>query len=299
MRPYWSGQVQISLVSFGVQLIPATEAKSEIRFHEVSRKSGERVRHQKIAESDAEPIEKDDIIKGYEYRKGEYVYVEPEEIAHLRVASRHTFEVEQFIGMDELNPSLLEKPYFVVPENEAQSQAFAVVRKALQQTGKVGIGRIAASGRERLIALSAPADDKLLGMMAYTLRYPAELRRASEYFSDIKKTTVDADQLSLAKELIKRKTAAFDPAKFEDKYEVALHKLIDAKLKNVPLPKEEKPARGAKVIDLMDALRRSVNSPAPKKPVGRAVTGAQHESKPGPRLVKSGSKTASTRRKSA
>jgi DNA end-binding protein Ku len=297
MRPYWSGQVQISLVSFGVQLIPATEAKSEIRFHEVSRKSGERVRHQKIAESDAEPIEKDDIIKGYEYRKGEYVYIEPEEIAQLRVASRHTFEVEQFIKMDELNPSLLEKPYFVVPENEAQSQAFAVVRKALQQTGKIGIGRIAASGRERLIALSAPADDKLLGMMAYTLRYPAELRSASEYFSDIKKTDVDADQLSLAKELIKRKTAPFAPDKFVDKYEVALHELIDAKLKNIPLPKEEKPTRGAKVIDLMDALRRSVNTPAPKKPVGRAATGAQRESKPGPRLVKA--KTASTRRKSA
>ena len=138
-RPYWSGQVQISLVSFGVQLITAIEAKSEVLFHQVSRTSGERVRHQKIAESDAEPVDKDDIIKGYEYRKGEYVYFEPEEIENLRVDSSRTFAIEQFIAKDELDPVLLEKPYFVVPENDSQARAFAVVRKALRQTGKVGI----------------------------------------------------------------------------------------------------------------------------------------------------------------
>lgn len=300
-RPYWSGQIQISLVSFGVQLIPATEAKSEIRFHEVSRKSGERIRHQRISESDDEPIDKDDIIKGFEYRKGEYIYIEPEEIEHLRIASRRTCEIEQFIALDELDPALLEKPYFVVPESDSQAQAFAVVRKALQQTAKAGIGRIAAGGRERLVALSAPFDDKLAGMMAYTMRYPAEIRNASEYFADVKTTNVDADQLALAKELIKRKTATFRPDKFKDEYEVALRQLIDSKLKHIPLPKEEEPAKPGKVVDLIEALRRSVNAPAPKKPVARAESSdtKDRSGKPTLKLVKPQSRGAHGRRKTA
>jgi DNA end-binding protein Ku len=272
-RPYWSGQIQISLVAFGVQLFPAIEAKSEIRFHEVSRKSGERVRHQKVteseaADSEAAPVEKDDIVKGYEYSKGQFVYIEPEEIKELRAAARQTVQIEQFIGMDELDPALLEKPYFVTPQNDSQAEAFAVVRKALKETGKAGLGRIAASGRERLIAICAPQDDKLAGMMAYVLRYPEELRSAQEYFAGIKTPAVDDDQLSLAKELIKRKTGKFDPGKFKDEYEIALRELIDSKIQRTPMPKEQEPAR-PKVVNLMDALRRSVSETSQKKPVAR------------------------------
>src|ERR1700733_14746221 len=237
-RPFWSGQIQISLVSFGIKLFPATEAKSEIRFHQLSRKSGERIKHQK-GSGDEEPIEKSDIVKGYEYRKGEYVTIEPEEIKHLRIPSKHMLEVTQFVDEDELDPEFFEKPYFVVPENDVQAEAFAVVRKALQTTKKVGLGKIAFGGREHLVAIAAPSDDKLAGMMAYTMRYAEELRDPADYFGDIKKVAVDEDQLALAKELIKRKSGKFNQDKFKDEYEGALRELVEAKVKHAPIPRDE------------------------------------------------------------
>lgn len=296
-RPFWSGQVQISLVSFGIKLFPATEAKSEIRFHQLSRKSGERIKHQKVS-SDEEPIEKSDIVKGYEYRKGEYVTVEPEEIEHLRIPSRRTLAVEQFVDADEPGPEFFEKPYFVVPENDVQAEAFAVVRKALQETKKVGLGKIAFGGREHLVALSAPKDEKLAGMMAYTMRYAEELRDPAKYFEEIKKVPIDEDQLSLAKELIKRKSGKFEPDKFKDEYEAALREMIEAKVKHAPIPREEPAPKKAKVINLMDALRKSVRGEeapaAKKKGVAKATATA---SKKGLTLVKSaGGKTGRSRK---
>src|ERR1700722_5971678 len=256
-RPFWSGQIQISLVSFGIKLFPATEAKSEIHFHQLSRKSGERIKHQKVT-GDEGPVDDSDIVKGYEYRKGEYVTIEPDEIEHLRIPSRHTLVVTQFVDADELDPDFFEKPYFVVPENDVQAEAFAVVRKALQTTKKVGLGKIAFGGREHLVAITAPHDDKLAGMMAYTMRYAEELRDPAKYFGEIKKVAVDEDQLSLAKELIKRKASKFAPEKFKDDYEAALRELVEAKVKHAPIPRDEPAPKSAKVINLMDALRKSV-----------------------------------------
>ncbi len=295
-RPFWSGHIQISLVSFGVKLFPAVEAKSEIRFHQIDRNTGERVRHQKVSDSDAgeEPVENQDIVKGYEYSKGEYIQIEPSEITELRIASRSAIELQQFVDLEEIDPAFFEKPYFVLPENDQQADAFAVVQKALQQTGKAGLGKIAVSGREHLIAIAAPPDGKLTGLMGYLLRYAEEVRSAKEYFSEVKTGKVDEEQLALAKELIKRKTKSFDPKKFTDGYEAALREMIDAKLKHVPLTTKQEPPRG-KVIDLMDALRRSVKEPAEKRKT--AVTAAKE--KPGPRLVQSRVKTAGRPRKSA
>ena len=267
-RPYWSGHSQISLVSFGVKLFVATEAKSEIRFHQISRSTGERVRHQKVLASALEqapdeaatPVEKDEIVKGYEYTKDQYVIIEPSEIANLRVPSKHTVEIQQFVSLDELAPEYLEKPYFVVPENDIQAEAFAVVRAALAKSKKAGLGKIAFSGREHILALTAaPGDER--GMMAYSMRYQEELRKPAEYFSDIKKVAIDKDSLELAETLIKKRTAKFDPRKFTDGYEIALKELVDAKLKHLPIPKDEvvEPKRG-QVINLMDALRKSVQN---------------------------------------
>jgi DNA end-binding protein Ku len=304
-RPFWSGQIQISLVSFGVKLFPATEAKSEIHFHEIDRKTGTRVRHQKVSESAEEPVEKADIVKGYEYRKGQYAQIDPEEIKHLRIPSKHTLQMEQFVELDQLDPALFEKPYFVVPEKDSQAEAFAVVREALQQTHTAGLGKIAMGGREHLVAICAPADPKLPGLMAYTLRYAAELRSASEYFSDVKTPKIDAEQLSLAKELIQRKAGKFDPSKFTDDYEAALRELVKAKMKHLPLPLEEKPAPRAKVINLMDALRRSVKSPDEKKAPAhsgtRKAAGASQarSMRRGLTLLKSRAKPSEKRRKSA
>jgi len=291
-RPYWSGQIQISLVSFSVKLFPATEAKSEIRFHQLSRKTGERIKHQKVSAEEG-PVEKGDIVKGYEYRKGEYVTIEPDEIEHLRIPSRHTMAVSQFVDFDEIPPAFFEKPYFVAPEDDVQAEAFAVVRKALQSTKKVALGKIAFGGREHLVAIAAPQDDKLPGMMAYIMRYAEELRDPAAYFDDIKKVTVDDDQLALAKELIKRKTAKFVPDKFKDEYEAALRAMVEAKVNNAPLPKEEPARKTGKVINLMDALRKSVqgdSAPAKKAPTG---------SNKGLSLVKSKTAAKGHKRKSA
>jgi DNA end-binding protein Ku len=297
-RPYWSGQIQISLVSFGIKLFPATEAKSEIRFHQLSRKSGERIRHQKVS-ADEEPVDSSDVVKGYEYRKGEYVMIEPDEIEHLRIASRHTLEVKQFVDEDELDPEFFEKPYFVVPENDVQAEAFAVVRKALQTTKKVGLGKIAFGGREHLVAIAAPADDKLAGMMAYTMRYAEELRDPADYFGEIKKVTVDEDQLSLAKELIKRKSGKFVPEKFKDEYEAALRELVKAKVKHAPIPREESAPKSAKVINLMDALRKSVKGDAASVVEKKSRTKTAVGSKKGITLVKSSNVKAGRSRKTA
>jgi DNA end-binding protein Ku len=301
-HPYWSGQLRISLVSFGINLVPATEAKSEIRFHQIDRRTGERVRHQKVSAADEEPVEKGDIVKGYEYSKGEYIQLEPSEIEQLRIESRHTIDLEQFVRADEIDPAFYEKPYFVLPDNSSQAEAFAVVREALKETKQVGLGKIAVGGRERLVALTAPNDPKLRGMMAYTLRFSAELRSASEYFEDIKEYKADREQLALAKQLIQQKSAAFKPGQFTDNYEAALRELIDAKLKQVAPPKREDHEPRGKVVNLMDALRRSVGEQAgKKKPVARADGKAAKErvGKEGMRLMHSNARGADKRRKSA
>ncbi len=301
-RPFWSGHLQISLVSFGINLIPATEAKSEIRFHQIDRRTGERIRHQKVSSEDEEPVEKGDIVKGYEYSKGEYIQLEPSEIEQLRIASRHTIELEQFVSAEELDPAYFEKPYFVLPENAAQGEAFAVVREALEETKRAGLGKIALGGRERLVAVTAPKDPKLRGMMAYTLRFSEELRDATEYFEDIKTHKVDPDQLTLARELIKKKSSKFEPDKFTDNYEAALRELIDAKLKHVTPPRQHDREPRGKAINLMDALRRSVGEQTSrKKPVVRAdgKPASERVGKSGLRLMHSSLRGAAKRRKSA
>jgi len=279
-RPYWSGHIQISLVSFAVQVLPATETKSEIRFHQLDRKTGERVKYQKTSSdgSNGETrVEQSDIVKGYEYSKGEYVTIEPEEIENLRIPSRKTLEVAQFVDAREVDPGYFEKPYFVVPENDAQAEAFAVVRKALQLAKKTALGKIAFGGREHLVAIAPTNDDKLPGMMAYTMRYAEELRNPAAYFADIRPVEVQPDQLSLAEELIKRKSASFAPEKFTDEYEAALRAMVEAKVHNAPIPRDQPAPQSTKVVNLMDALRKSVqgDEAAPPKKAPARTTAAK------------------------
>ena len=275
-RPFWSGHIQISLVSFGIEMFPATEAKGEIHFHQLSRKTGQRIKHMNVSDGD-EPVDKDDIVKGYEYTKGEYVTIEPEDIDNLRIPSKNTLDITQFVDLDELDPKFFEKPYFVTPEGTGQIEAFTVVRRALQTTKKVGLGKIAFGGREHLMAIAAPVDESQGGIMAYVLRYAEELRDPSEYFADIKQTKIEADQLSLAEELIRRRSSKFDPSKFSDEYEKALREMVEAKVNHVA-PKAAAPTvKSGKVVNLMDALRKSIGADAPpslKKPSVKSARGA-------------------------
>ena len=306
-RPYWTGRIQVSLVSFGVQLFVATESKSQIGFHQISRSTGERVRHQKVLESAvdsgsetaAATVGKDEIVKGYEHRKGEYILIEPNELENLKVPSKHTIEVTQFIGLDELLPEYIEKPYFVVPENDSQAEAFAVIRRALQKSGKVAIGKVSFSGRENIVAIRPAGDESSAGMMAYTLRYSAELRNEREYFRDLMGVEINEESLELAETLIAKKSTKLDLSKFEDGYAVALKELIDAKINNLPVPKDEVEEPRGNVVNLMDALRKSLNGAdsgsnkrVPKKP----AASVKAEPKKGIGLVKSSSKPPAKRK---
>jgi DNA end-binding protein Ku len=308
-RPYWTGRIQVSLVSFGVQLFVATESKNQISFHQISRSTGERVRHQKVlqsaVDSDSEnvgpAVGKDEIVKGYEHRKGEYILIEPSELENLRVPSKHTIEVSQFVGSDEVLPEYIEKPYFVVPENDSQAEAFAVIRKALQESGKVAIGKVSFAGREHIVAIRAAGDEAHGGMMAYTLRYSNELRNEREYFRDLQKVEINQESLELAETLIAKKSTKLDLSKFEDGYEVAVKELVQAKVNNQPVPKDEAEQPRGNVVNLMDALRKSLggaDSDSGKRLPKKPAASVKEESKKGIGLVKPSSK-ASTKRKTA
>jgi DNA end-binding protein Ku len=306
-RPYWSGRIQVSLVSFGVQLYVATETKNQISFHQISRSTGERIRHQKVlasaVESDGDvagaAVAKDEIVKGYEHRKGEYILIEPSELENLKVPSKHTIDVSQFVTMDELRPEYVEKPYYVVPENDSQAEAFAVVRMALQKSGKVAIGKVSFAGRENIIAIRPAGDEAHGGMMAYTLRYSNELRKEQDYFGDLKAVEINEESLELAEALIAKKSTKLDLSKFVDGYEVAVKDLISAKLNNLPVPHDEVAEPRGKVVNLMDALRKSLGGDdggsgkrVPKKP----VASEKADAKKGIGLVKPAAKAPAKRK---
>jgi DNA end-binding protein Ku len=304
-RPYWSGRIQVSLVSFGVQLFVATESKNQISFHQISRSTGERIRHQKVLQSAVDSgeetpgaaVAKDEIVKGYEYRKGEYILIEPSELENLRVPSKHTIDVSQFVTIEELRPEYIEKPYFVVPENDSQAEAFAVIRRALEKSGKIAIGKVSFAGRENIIAIRPAGDEAHGGMMAYTLRYDNELRKEQDYFRDLKRVEISEESLELAETLIAKKSTKLDLSKFEDGYEVAVKELIEAKVNNMPVPKDEVAEPKGKVVNLMDALRKSLgtaDSGASKRVPKKPVTSVKSDTKKGIGLVK-----APARRKTA
>jgi DNA end-binding protein Ku len=283
-RPFWSGQLRISLVSFGIQLFPATSAASEISFHQIDRKTKQRVHHLNVVNGD-EPVANSDIVKGYEYSKGKYVIVEPDEVKQLRLETQNSIDVAQFVDAKDLPPALFEKPYFVVPDPKGSSEAFAVVRTAMLQAEKVAIGEVAFGGREHLIAIAPAPGKNERGLMAYTLRYAEELRDAKDYFGSIKEHAVDKKELALANDLIRSQSAPFHLDDFKDDYEAALHELIEAKRTESPLPIAESKPR-AKVISLMDALKRSVSEGGNEQKRSKA-SGRTRSSKKGPTLVKS------------
>jgi len=281
-RPYWSGQISLSLVSFPVEVYPATNPARHFQFHQIDRATGERIHHQNVAadgdeQDDRHAVEKSDIVKGYEYEKGKYSIIEPADLKRLRIPSKDTLEIVQFSPSSDLPPSLYEKPYFVVPKKGPQAKAFAVVRQAMIDTDMVGLGEIAFAGREHLVALAPAPDHKQPGMMLYVLRFAPELRDPAEYFDKIAAVKADASQLDLAKQLIKSYKRPLELDKFTDDYETAVRELVEAKLANKPLPKEKPQKERGKVIDLMSALRQSLaTKPAAKstKPPAKRASGS-------------------------
>ena len=266
-RPFWSGQLRISLVSFGIQLFPATSSTSEVSFHQIDRKTLQRVHHLNVINGD-QPVDNSEIVKGYEYSKGKYVIVEPDEVKKLRLETQSAINVAQFVDSSELPPYLFEKPYFVVPDPKGSLDAYAVVRAAMQQENKVAIGEVAFSGREHLVAIAPAPGRNSRGLMAYTLRYAEELRDAKTYFGNIHEHAIDKKQLALANDLIRAQSAPFRLEDFKDDYEAALRELIEAKRRDKPLPVSEDKPR-AKVINLMDALKAASVEPERGSPADK------------------------------
>jgi DNA end-binding protein Ku len=268
-RPTWSGSIQISLVSIAVKIFPATNPGKQVQFHQIDRKTHKRVHHQNVDE--AGEVEKTDIVKGFEYAKDKYIEIDPEDLKALRLPTATTMPIRQFVQADDLSPGLFDRPYFVAPKDEVQAKALSIMRKALAQTSTFGIGEIAFSGREHLVAIGAPLDPKQKGLMLYVLRYEDELRSAKSILSGVKETSVDADELSLAKQLIKGKTSKLDLSTYKDDYEAAVKRLVEAKRKGKPLPAQEPEPKNAKVVSIMDALRSSLSeAKKPKKMTRRS-----------------------------
>jgi DNA end-binding protein Ku len=255
-RPTWSGSIQISLVSIAVKIFPATNPGKQIEFHQIDRKTHKRVHHQNVDE--AGEVEKADIVKGFEYAKDKYIEIDPEELKALRLPTATTMPIRQFVKADELSPGLFDRPYFVIPNDNVQAKALSIMRKALAQTNTFGVGEIAFSGREHLVAIGAPLDPKQPGLMLYMLRYEDELRNPKSILSDVKESSVDSDELSLAKQLINGKTSKLDLSAYKNDYEAAVKKLVDAKRKGKPLPEIEPEPQKTKVVNIMDALRSSL-----------------------------------------
>jgi len=270
-RPTWSGSMQISLVSIAVKIFPATNPGRQLEFHQIDRKTHQRVHHQNVDE--AGEVEKANIVKGFEYAKNRYIEIDPEELQALRLPTATTMQIKQFIKADELPPALFERPYFVAPKDNVQAKALGIMRKALAQTNKLGVGEIAFSGREHLVAIGAPLDPKQPGLMLYTLRYAEELRDSKSAIASTAEAPVNAEELDLAKRLIDGSTSKFNLSAYKNDYEAAVKKLVDAKKKGKRLPElEPEPAR-TKVVNIMDALRSSLaQEKKPRKAAKKKVT---------------------------
>ncbi|MDV3258556.1 MAG: Ku protein [Sphingomonas sp.] len=262
-RPSWRGQIRLALVSIPVEIYPATKSGKSISFHQVHEPSGQRVRYEKVVPGIG-PVDRDEIFKGYEVSKGEYVLLDPEEIEKVKLESRKTLELTQFVKLSDIDPIYYDKPYYVAPADDLAEEAFVVVRDALKKTGKVGIGQLAMRGQEYVVSLKPCGR----GMVLETLRYADEVHRASSYFRDIGDTKPDADLLEMAETLIEKKTGDFDAKEFENRYIDALKKLIAEKQKKkgrrvIQDEEPERPLKGSNVVDLMAALKKSLGDDRP------------------------------------
>jgi DNA end-binding protein Ku len=288
-RPVWRGQIRLALVSIPVEIYPATKSGATIAFHQVHEPSGKRIKYEKVVPGIG-PVDRDEIVKGYEVSKGEYVLLEPEEIESVKLDSRKTVDLVQFVDIADIDAMYFDKPYFVVPADDLAEEAFIVLRDALRQSRKVGIGQLAMRGQEYVVALKPCGR----GMLLETLRYADEVNKAASYFREIGDTKPDEDLLDLAASLIEKKTGKFDAGEFHNRYVDALKKLIAEKRKRkgelvIQDPDDDKPAKGSNVIDLMAALKKSLggdgssndNKPAARKaaarkaPVKKAATPAR------------------------
>lgn len=273
-RAIWKGQLRLSLVSIGVEIHSATKTARRVSFRQIHEPSGKPVHYEKTV-AGIGPINTDDIVKGYALGDNEYLLIDPDEIAAIKLETKKTFELVQFVDSAEISPLYYDQPYYIVPTDKLAEDAYRVVRDALRKSGKVGLGQLTVYGSEKLCAVRPCGD----GLLMETLFYADEIKEADPLFAQIEDEKADADLLTVAEQLIEKKTAPFDAAAFTDHYDKALRALIDAKRKGrAPRVSADADARpsGDNVVDLMQALRDSLKaSGGDAAPKAKAKTSAK------------------------
>ncbi|MDF1728586.1 MAG: Ku protein [Sulfitobacter sp.] len=257
-RAIWKGQLRLSLVSIPVEIHSARNSGNRVSFRQIHKQSGKPVRYQKIVQG-VGPVEKDDIMKGYETDDGDYILLEPGEIDAIKLETKKTLELSQFVEVTEIAPIWFDRPYYVVPSDELAEDAYRVVRDALRQSKKAGLGQLTMRGKEYLCAIRPCGD----GLLMETLHYESDIRDADPLFSGIEDEAPDEDLLEVATQLIDKKTAPFDASAFQDNYATALKDLISRKMRSKKTPRakaddEDDRPEGENVVDLMDALKKSL-----------------------------------------
>ena len=269
-RAYWKGYLKLSLVSCPIALFPATSQREKISFHQLNKKTGHRIKYRKVDAESGDEVDSADIIKGYEVGKGDYIELDPEELEAVAIDSKRTIDIDEFVPKDEIDELYLNSSYFIAPDGEVGQQAFAVIREAISKEGMVAIGKVVFTSREHIIALEARGK----GLLGITLRYPYEVWNEADYFDNIPDEKIPKDMLDLASHIVKTKEGQFEPSKFEDQYEDALKELLKKKQEGKPIERPERP-KPTNVVNLMDALRRSVEASGPggkaKEPARRSA----------------------------
>jgi len=253
-RANWKGFLRLSLVTCPVALYPATSDTEKVSFNQINRKTGHRIKYAKVDADTGEEVANEDIMKGYKVDTDTYIEVSKDELDELALESTRTIEIDEFVPRTDIDSRYVIRPYYLVPDGKVGHDAFAVIRETIRTMNKVAIGRVVLTNREHIIALE-PLDNGLMGTL---LRYPYEVRSEKEYFDDIQEVKITKDMLDLAKHIVEQKSGSFEPEQFEDRYEQALIDLINQKRNGLKTPAKAAPKSGGNVINLMDALKRSL-----------------------------------------
>lgn len=262
-RPSWTGNLKLSLITVPVRLYRAVSSTAKTSLNMLHEGCNQRIRYQYTCPVHGE-VEKDRIVKGFQYEKGKYVVLDEETLDKVKVETSRTLEIVQFIPEQELDPVYLDIPYYLAPDGPVAEEAFCVLREAMLRSGKTGIGRVTMAGHEHIVAIR-PKDK---GLLLTTMHYAQEVRSANSYFSEIKEEAINEEELDLANQLIENKTKVFDPAAFRDRYEEALHQTIEAKVKGQE-PEVVQVEEVGKVVDFMEALKRSLAEESSSRPARR------------------------------
>jgi DNA end-binding protein Ku len=284
-RPYCKGDLKLSLVSFPIKLFPAAANREKIRFRQINRKSGNRIKYIKVDAGTGEPVDDEDIVRGYEFGRGREIT--NEELEAVAAQGTHTIEIDQFVPTDEIDEIYWAIPYYIAPDSDLGRQAFSVIREAIRKEHMVALGRVVFATREHVVAIQ-PRGKGTLGL---TLRYPYEIRDEEPYFSDIMDEKIPKDMLDLAVAIVRSNARHFQPDKFVDHYESALRDLIGKKQRGESIePVRKRPQ--AQVVNLMDALRRSAEA---DRGAARGRTQAERASPRGQRMPRDRSSTRARR----